>query len=251
MKKQIVTLVMLFAAMNTYSQTAVDFTLTDCDSISRHLYAILEQPKVVALDYEHECGMCTAGTANLSTVIKTYYNGDTNIIVMYLDNGGNSCATTANWIATNNFVTGPYFEYSSDQSSPYGSGMPVIVIVAGSSHQIFLTANGAAAADTASIHNAIRDALASITGIADMSDSGNSFDVSPNPAGDKIVVTLNKKINSQKNILSIYDAMGRLISQQPLTREKNEIYINGLAKGVYIARYSDSRITGVAMFLKE
>jgi hypothetical protein len=251
MKKQMVTLVMLFAAMSTYAQTAVDFTLTDCDTMSRHLYAILDQPKVVALDYEHECGMCTAGTANLSAVIKTFYNGDTNIIVMYLDNGGNSCATTANWIATNNFVPGPSFEYSSDQSSPYGSGMPVIVIVAGSSHQIFLTANGAAAADTASVHNAIRDALASITGIDDMDDSDNSFEVSPNPAGDKIVVTISKKINSQNNILSIYDAMGRLILQQPLIREKNEIYIDNLSKGIYIARYSDGRISGAALFLKE
>ena len=236
MKKLIFTLSLLIATLGNYAQTAVDFTLTDCNSVSQHLYSILDQNKIVALDYEHQCSYCFQGTSNLSTVLKTFYNGDPNIIVMYLDNGGNSCFSTTNWVTVNNFVQGPCFEYSSNFSSPYGSGMPVIVIAAGIAHKTFLVANGAAAADTASIHNAIKAAYTEITGIENNTQFINPPDIFFNPASHTININFQTSKTNQNAQVMVYDMKGQMLLQQLLRSENTEIDISHLAKGAYMVK---------------
>ncbi len=235
MKKQIFIFALLAVTLTVFSQTAVDFTLTDCSSNSRHLYSILDQGKIVILIYEHECSSCTQGTANVTSVLNTNYPGDTNIMVMYLDNGGNSCSTTAGWISTNNFVAGPYFEYSSNNSSPYGSGMPVVVVASGSDHMTFLTALGVAYTDTATVHNAIKSAYTHLSGIESMEISDISFNIYPNPANDNITIVY-KNNNLKKAIAEIYDMQGRLFFSAEINKQITNINISGFFKGIYLLK---------------
>lgn len=217
------------------AQTVTDFTLTDCNSISQNLFSHLDQGKVVVLIYEHECGSCTLGTGNVSTVLKTHYNGNTTIEVMYLDNGGNSCATTASWISTNSFVEGINFEYSNSFASPYGTGMPDVVIAAGTNHHAYLIANGAAAADTATVHNALIAALAGVSGISENSTSPEILNVYPNPANEMLSIIIPENLKSENCKITVYSPTGATVMEYS-SQFENEIQleVNDLQPALYM-----------------
>jgi hypothetical protein len=162
----------LFISIGWTQATVTDFNLTDCDGKVQHLYSMLDKGKIVVIIYEHQCSSCTAGSKNIKTVIDKYYSGDTNIVIIYLDNGGYSCTATKNWVTNNNLLAGSCIAYSSDYLSPYGSGMPVIAIGAGSGHFKFMSTNTLAAADTGTIHTSLKTAKdALINGIQNVNEN--------------------------------------------------------------------------------
>jgi hypothetical protein len=230
----------LFGLMS-FSQTSVDFTLTDCDSTSQHLYSILDQGKIVILIYEHQCSSCTAGTKNVSDILKNHFASEQDIVVLYLDNGGKTCLSTKSWISTNNFVNGPALLYSSDGASPYGSGMPIIVITAGTQHKIFMKTLSLAAADTNTILNALNNAKGEISGITEFNSNQLFVDVFPNPVSAnflKINITSQIKAELQLEILNTY---GEIVSRYSYLEISNgntnkEIDISTLKNGIYLVR---------------
>jgi len=149
-----------FSARAQY--TAIDFTLNDCDGNSVNLYSLLDKGKVVILFYEHQCSSCVAGANNLKNVINNNYAGDTNIVILYLDNGGYSCTSVKNWVNSKGFINGPCFTYSNDFSSPYGSGMPVVVVTSGADRKIYLLAKTPTQASTTALQTAIHDAFSGL-----------------------------------------------------------------------------------------
>lgn len=161
--------------------TAVDFTKADCNGDTFHLYSFLDSGNVAILIYEHQCGSCRTGSQNITSILNRYYPSHPLIRVIYLDNGGYSCNSTATWISTNNLAPGRIFLYSNDLSSPYGAGMPVVVICAGKGHKIILLTNSAASTDTTSVHNGIEDALGEIVNGLNVNTSKTSLELFPNP----------------------------------------------------------------------
>lgn len=238
------TLFFFLTAAAGSAQTAIDFTLTDCSGTSVNLFSTLNQGKVVVLVYEHQCGSCTNGALNIKTVINTYYSGNNAIQLMYLDNGGYNCAMIANWITNNNLVPGLTFEYSSSLTSPYGSGMPVIIVAAGSNHKIYLQANDIS--DTASVHSAIKNALADLSSAVELLPSvKTNFKIYPNP-----VVTGKMSIYFNKNITSpvtadIVDITGTIVKHsiilESFTNDKTrEVSVSDLKDGMYFIRVYSS-----------
>ena len=240
--KKLFLFVMLNLCLGSYiiSQTAIDFTLSDCSGTSRNLFSILDQGNVVVLVYEHQCGSCTQGAGNVKDVINTFYSSNPKVSVMYLDNGGNSCASVANWISTNSLVSGISFEYASTFSSPYGSGMPVIVVTARSTHKTYLISNGPS--DTATIHNAIRNALNdTLSGLYENKNLNEFCAIFPNPVlSDKIVFSFN---NSDDNSITIEitDVTGNIVKPAFVFNSENacinkEISVADLKAGIYFIR---------------
>ena len=142
-------LVLLLSSPAPAQTTAVDFTLNDCNGISQNLYSILDAGKVVVLIYEHECASCVTGALRVKNVINASYASNARIQILYLDNGGNSCKRTSDWIANNALLPGISFVYSNNGSSPYGAGMPVIVIAAGAQHKTYLVSKSLTTASPA------------------------------------------------------------------------------------------------------
>jgi photosystem II stability/assembly factor-like uncharacterized protein len=65
--------------------------------------------------------------------------------------------------------------------------------------------------------------------------SGFDFDISPNPARDKISLTLKGFQTLSGLTLAIYDMQGRLLLNKSLQQNNNEIDISKLQQGVYMA----------------
>ena len=160
MKNIYIALIVLISACTSKSQTtAVDFNLKDCNGTQHNLYNMLDSGNVVILVYEHECPSCLAGATNLKDVIAKNFSDKKNIKIIYLDNGANSCSKTKQWIQKNNLLEGLYIKFSNDFTSPYGDGMPVIVVTSGKSHKVFLKAASPSEANANALKTAIDSAL--------------------------------------------------------------------------------------------
>lgn len=73
-------------------------------------------------------------------------------------------------------------------------------------------------------------------GINEISDIKNEPIIYPNPAKDKITVSIKEKQSIAGLNLSIYNIQGQLLLQQNITQNKSEIAISQLLQGIYIAK---------------
>jgi aminopeptidase N len=81
--------------------------------------------------------------------------------------------------------------------------------------------------------------------------TNSSFDVFPNPAKEKITLTL-KQGNKIKNAkISVFNVQGQLVMQQQITEEKTEIDISRLAKGNYYIQLTAGDQKEVTKFVKD
>lgn len=236
----------IIIALNSFAQpSAVNFSLINCTGDTTTLYPILEQGNVVILMYEHECSSCLTVAIRIRNVINTYYSTNQNVQIMYLDNGGNNCATTANWISNNNLIPGTSFKYSNDYNSPYGYGMPVIAIAGGSQHHVYLTTTDVPSATETAIHNAIETALQEIANSVPMNTiSSDSFEVFPNPVKNDIIIEYSSS-GKQKISFELFDMKGKVVQiydQMVIPYGKNQINLplDKVQNGIYILKASGS-----------
>jgi hypothetical protein len=252
MKKITLILVaIIFSTIVSLAQTtAIDFTLTDCDGISHTLFPIIDSGNAVVLVYEHQCGSCVAGVGNLKSAINTNFSTTPNIRVLYLDNGGYSCSSVKTWISSHSYIPGPAFTYASDQSTPYGPGMPVIVVAGTKSHKVYIVANNSGPAtytNVTNLKNAIQSALTDISnGINSEQGNNSSVSIYPNPAdNNKTWLHFNNSL-SKVSGFEIVNAAGQII--QPLTIiqpgvQDKEISTSRLEKGIYFIYLNSSEGT--------
>jgi len=81
--------------------------------------------------------------------------------------------------------------------------------------------------------------------------TNSSFDLFPNPAKEKITLTLRKGNRIKNGKISIYNIQGQLMMQQQATEEKIEIDISRLAKGSYYILFITGDKKEVKKFVKE
>ena len=219
--KSIFLILLLLAALSLKAQyTSQDFTLTDCDGKTIHLYSLLDKGKVVVLVYEHQCSSCVTGATNLTNVINSNYAGDTNLVVLYLDNGGFSCNSVKNWVSTKGFTPGSCFAYSNDYSSPYGSGMPVMVVTAGADRKVYLIAKSAAAANTTAIKTAIHDAF---SGLASADEKRQEFNMNVRYfSGHETVLKIQNPSRENNCMLNVFESSGKLLLGREISLAEGE-----------------------------
>jgi hypothetical protein len=244
MKKYILLVLIIAYAFETNSQTtAYDYTKLDCNGISQNLYTTLDQGNIVVLIYEHQCPSCLSGANNVKSVINSYYSSSSNIKVWYLDNGGFNCSSMNTWISNNSLIPGTLFQYSTDFSSPYGSGMPVIVVTGGPNHTAFLVSLGPST--IVNIHNAIEEAIASI-GIEDFSASLNILNVYPNPININTFTLYYNSAIIQTIHAEIYNVEGKIVRPDfeinvSTGINSKEINIGNLNNGIYFIHLNTNK----------
>ena len=219
---------------------AHDFTLNNCDGNSCNLFNLVDEGNIVVLIYEHQCSSCLQGATNVKNVISNNYSNNTNIKVLYLDNGGYTCQQTQNWISSHNLIPGQSFEYSNDFNSPYGSGMPVIVIVSGVSHETFLVANGYS--DTTSIKNALISALQAVPASV-TENTISKYKVFSN-ANTINIEGLNSNI---LNIVEVIDLSGRIVFSKETVSSSISIPVK-FEEGIYFVRINKEFAEKICVF---
>jgi len=81
--------------------------------------------------------------------------------------------------------------------------------------------------------------------------SGNKILLFPNPANDKITISIDKTNTLDYSDVAIYDIQGQLLIKRFNVNTKAEFNVNAFAKGVYIVKVTNNNKTTVAKFVKE
>jgi hypothetical protein len=205
MKKFIYTFSFLFfLTFAVKSQTATDFTANLCNGKSLHLFNELDNGKVIVLFFEMGCGSCISAGTNMES---KYATMDTNRVkCFYLDyNTGSTCSDVETW-KTSNGLTFPSIPDAYSIMKPYGSGMPLILIVGGADHKVFYKGNWNATKIQTAITAATDAALSVNTPSAEMS----KINVFPNPASNASSITFTLNQHSQV-LIELYDMTGKQI----------------------------------------
>ena len=74
--------------------------------------------------------------------------------------------------------------------------------------------------------------------MASLKAFGASIDAYPNPAVDRVSLTL-KGVTDPNGVLDIIDLSGKKVASYKISQTQTEVSLSGLASGVYIFKYVD------------
>jgi hypothetical protein len=100
-------------------------------------------------------------------------------------------------------------------------------------------------------HGIWKRALSEMLGGIEESTDNTDIAVYPNPASNKIIIELKMYSSRRKPIVSIYNMQGQALFQQTLQKDKTEFDINGLEKGVYLVKLTDTNLTEFTKLVKK
>lgn len=93
--------------------------------------------------------------------------------------------------------------------------------------------------------------LSEVTGIEATNNNQSNIAVYPNPANNNIIIDLQGLLSIQNNIISIYNIQGQRILEQSFNKEKIEVDMSGLSKGIYILKLITSDKIEITKLVKE
>lgn len=228
--------------MNAQVSTAMDFSMSDCNSTMHNLYAdYLDNEEVVIMEFFMTCATCATAGQLLDPMymgLTTQYPGQVNFFAIAYNNTYN-CSTINSWRNTNtpNAIA---LDSGASQVSYYGGmGMPTVVVAGGSSHRVIYNSQfDGPPGDTAAIHAAINNFFMTL-GTENVS-SNIKFSAFPNPADDFVNFELNVTNAAQTNIqmIEMTGKVVREISDSELSSGIHQFQVptSGLPNAVYFIR---------------
>ncbi|MCB0753984.1 MAG: T9SS type A sorting domain-containing protein [Flavobacteriales bacterium] len=265
MKKLLLAGVAALFSTGAFAQfgTAHDFTVTDIEGGTHHLYDILDQGYVVVLDASATwCGPCwgvhTAhylrdlnnqmGPNGTNEIRVIFYEADASTTLADLQGTGSN--TQGDWITGTNYpIVNESAPLSLQGSVYWPQGFPTINVIRPGDREItddvwnqnlqgmIDAVNHAIATDPASIGN---DWL-----------TENGISVYPNPAIDQLIVNMSNASESVDGVV-IRNMMGQIVSTISVQgQQRLEIEVASLTSGVYMIEFqNENSILGVQKFVK-
>jgi hypothetical protein len=252
MKKLIIlTVVLLNAVIYTNAQTAMQFSGVDCNGNLVDLFADLDAGKAVILHfYMPNCGSCPPPAQKIQTMannINAMYPGMVKGYAFPFQNT-TTCVYSSSWVSTNS-LSSLYAPMDSGavQVAHYGGfGMPTVVLLGGTDHRTLFSTLSFSTSDTTIMRDSILAMLGSTTNIKNITSGNNSLNVFPNPANEKINVTV--ELNETTDLMiDITDISGKKVAE--IINEKRngivsiEFNTSELQDGNYIVRMNANGIT--------
>lgn len=249
MKKIILTIGIIissFSLATAQVTTAMDFTKTDCNSISHSLFAdYLDSGEVCIMEFFMLCGSCATAGQKLDPMymgLTTQYPGLVNFFAIAYNNSY-TCSTVNTWKNTNTPNATPFTTGATEVAYYGGMGMPTVVVVGGSNHQVIYNSNyDGAAGDTAAISAAIDNFFATMG--VENANNNIQFSAYPNPTINMLNLELTL-INPAQTQIEMVDMMGRVvkeISNKELSAGLNTMQVEtaDLVNGIYFIRMSST-----------
>ena len=78
---------------------------------------------------------------------------------------------------------------------------------------------------------------------------GNRITITPNPAKDKLMVTVEN--NVERLNVTVVNAMGETLLRYFISQEKNQLDVTSLPSGIYFLKISGRRINEVRKVVKK
>ncbi len=235
-----------FSFSTTSFAQAMDFQADDCNGNPQHLFADLDAGQAVVLFYYMpSCGACLPPAQKIQAMADNINENCPGMVKGYAYSYQNSttCSYTAGWVTSNNlpfFV--PMAGNGEEQLANYGGfGMPTVVLVGGTNHDILWSTQNFVTSDTTTMRDIILN-MSCVAGLNDLNNTKSSLTVYPNPSN--VVVTLNfTNENVSDFSYTISDLLGNIVvSSNTESVEKGIIERNvnttSLANGNYLLNIS-------------
>jgi hypothetical protein len=242
----IICFILLSNSNSLIAQTAIDFKVNDCSGNTKHLFGELDAGKIVVMSMVHPCASCVGPTKSAINIVNSFAASHPGRVVFYLtdDDGGTACNSLSSW-ANQYAISGvPIISNIAVNQSNFGEpGMPKIVMMAGTSHQILFNENNGL--NATSLSNAISAALA-LTALPQQ-DVVSPFSIYPNPVKGQLNIEFNQA-NSGSVRIEITNMLG--IPVLPQTTYQNEMGSShitidelSLANGFYLVKvYTNNQV---------
>lgn len=240
----------LLSVLRSVSQTAPNFTATDCNGQSHNLYAELADGKVIVLVWVMPCASCIGPALTAYNVVQSYSNPK--IVYWLIDDAANTPCTTLSGWATNNGIGSNRTNFSTSaivESNYGGVGMPHVAVVA-PDRKYYFNALNADAGNATNIQNGINAALTHV-GIKS-STPEVVVKATPNPASSVIELTYTLPSAGAVTV-EVVNTLGQVITtyalqQQEAGKHVYEVNISSLANGTYFFRFNTPQSTQLIEF---
>ena len=140
--------------------TATDFKANDCDGVQHNLFAELDAKTIVILAWVMPCATCVTDPLATFNIVQTYATSHPGQIAFYLvdDYANTPCSGFDAWANFYGLGTTTKFSDASISMSDYGTdGMPKIVVLGGSNHQVYFNKNSSSVGVKEAIDQALAD----------------------------------------------------------------------------------------------
>jgi hypothetical protein len=217
---------------------AMDFNKNDCDAVNHHLFAELDAGLVVLMEFVMipSCTPCIQAANKLQPIHNAFQASHPGRVKWYTIGYSNSytCPQMQSWVSNNSLSPDALFIQGSSEVNYYGGmGMPTIVVVGKSTHDVFFRKVGFTASDTTNIKTAIESAL-STASIENSEEWQQNIRIYPNPAKDFVqIIAGNAGTILEVEVVSL---AGNVIKRLQADPGKNELQIDlkGIPQGVYL-----------------
>jgi hypothetical protein len=244
MKRTLLIFSMLLGAIASNGQTyATDFNALDCSGNPHQLFAELDQGKVIVIAWVMPCASCIGDALDAYVAANSYSTSHPGRVLYYLvdDEANTSCPTLTSWGNNYGITNCPKFSDASISMFDYGGyGMPKIVVVGGTHHQIYFSKNES----TQGINQAIDKALIgeNTVGMVENENSRIELNAFPNPANTALSLTYTLNQSSLVK-LDVFDATGKLLSstdeeRKEIGQHQEEFNTNSFNNGLYFIKVS-------------
>jgi hypothetical protein len=257
MKKIISSIILMsFIGAAQAQTTATNWTATDCNSFSHTLYSELDSGKIIVFTWVMPCISCKAGAKAAYDAVQSFATSNPGKVRYYLadDLGDASCATLSSWVTSNSVGATSNMTIFSNAGNVIsetdfgGTGMPHVVVMAGTDHKIYYNKKNSATYDQPGITAAINEALTALA--VDEMPENVTFTLTPNPAKDVLVLSGIEKISK----IAIVSVTGKTVKEESNLSGKASMHmsVNGLAAGIYLVKVTDNNgNSGVQKFVKQ
>ena len=230
-----------------FSQThATDFTADDCDGNTHNLFSELDNGDVIVIAWVMPCFSCISGPLSAYFTVEAFETTHPGRVKFYVadDYGNTSCSSLQDWCNNNGMTDISVFSDSNVDMSDYGtSGMPKVIVVGCTSHEIFFNSNFG----VVGIKDAIEVALDSdcfADGILELDDINIGAELYPSPTTSSFTLVYEVK-NPDPLELVIRGLYGREVYNSTLHHSSTgpqEKHFNdfNISPGTYLVTLSNS-----------
>ncbi len=224
--------------------TGTDFNVNDCSGNNHHLFGELNSGYVVVIAWVMPCFSCIQDPVTAYNIVQQSAESDQILFYLVDDYANTSCGSLESWATEYGFDNAIIASDSDISMSDYGvDGMPKIVILSGSEHEVFFNENSS----TQGFVGALTDALNS-TSIDESLEFDFSMSVYPNPSQENIefsyVLTAQDKVS-----IELYNVLGEkltIIAEEQdsfIGKHTEKMSTSNLSNGVYLINLNVGSVT--------
>lgn len=233
---------MTFAYNSAVAQTtAMNFSGPDCNGNQVDLFSDLDAGKAVMLIfYMPNCGSCPPVATKMQTMANNINATHPGLVKAYAFPYQNSttCAYSASWVTNNNLPLFAPMDSGAVQVAYYGGfGMPTVVLLGGSNHDVLFTTQNFVTADTTTMRDLILNTFTA--GTQEITEN-SAITAYPNPASDLLTVSFTFQ-NQKEAEVELLDLAGKRVIETEKVQiisglAEKQLNVSGIPVGTYIVR---------------